>query len=44
LRRQHGLEPAGRWLLGLSALQLTTGLSNVVLGWPLLAAVSHPGR
>jgi cytochrome c oxidase assembly protein subunit 15 len=30
-------------LLGLSALQLITGLSNVVLGWPLLAAVLHTG-
>jgi cytochrome c oxidase assembly protein subunit 15 len=28
------------WLL---ALQLLTGLSNVVLGWPLLAAVLHTG-
>jgi cytochrome c oxidase assembly protein subunit 15 len=24
-------------------LQLITGLSNVVLGWPLLAAVLHTG-
>jgi cytochrome c oxidase assembly protein subunit 15 len=24
-------------------LQLVTGISNVVLGWPLLAAVSHTG-
>ena len=31
-------------LLGLLlALQLVTGLSNVVLGWPLLAAVLHTG-
>ncbi len=43
LRRQTGLNLAGRWLLGLSALQLITGLSNVVLGWPLLAAVLHTG-
>jgi cytochrome c oxidase assembly protein subunit 15 len=43
LRRQPGLNLAGRWLLGLSALQLITGLSNVVLGWPLLAAVLHTG-
>jgi cytochrome c oxidase assembly protein subunit 15 len=27
----------------LSALQFITGLSNVVLGWPLLAAVMHTG-
>ncbi len=43
LRQQTGLNLAGRWLLGLSALQLITGLSNVVLGWPLLAAVLHTG-
>lgn len=43
LRRQNGLASAGRWLLGLSLLQLITGLSNVVLGWPLLAAVLHTG-
>jgi cytochrome c oxidase assembly protein subunit 15 len=43
LRRQSGLQMAGRWLLGLLALQLATGLSNVVLDWPLLAAVLHTG-
>ena len=43
LRQHQGLTLAGRWLLGLSALQLITGLSNVVLGWPLLAAVLHTG-
>ncbi len=43
LRQQLGLEAAGQWLLGLSALQFITGLSNVVLGWPLLAAVMHTG-
>ncbi|MDP2768981.1 MAG: COX15/CtaA family protein, partial [Giesbergeria sp.] len=32
-----------RWLLGLAALQLLTGLSNVVLDWPLVAAVLHTG-
>jgi cytochrome c oxidase assembly protein subunit 15 len=42
--RQHpGWVSAGQWLLGLSALQFVTGLSNVVLGWPLLAAVMHTG-
>jgi cytochrome c oxidase assembly protein subunit 15 len=30
-------------LLALGALQLITGLSNVVLGWPLLAALLHTG-
>ncbi|MDT8989652.1 COX15/CtaA family protein [Curvibacter sp. APW13] len=33
----------GRWLAGLLALQVLTGVSNVVLGWPLLAALLHTG-
>jgi cytochrome c oxidase assembly protein subunit 15 len=37
------LRKPSRWLGGLVALQLATGLSNVVLGWPLLAAVLHTG-
>ncbi len=32
-----------RWIAGLLLLQLITGLSNVVLDWPLLAAVLHTG-
>ncbi len=32
-----------RLLAGLATLQLLTGLSNVVLDWPLLAAVLHTG-
>ncbi|NBQ92228.1 MAG: heme A synthase, partial [Betaproteobacteria bacterium] len=35
-----------RWALFLAAValwQAATGVSNVVLGWPLLAAVSHTG-
>lgn len=32
-----------RWLAGLTFLQVATGLGNVVLGWPLLAAVGHTG-
>ena len=32
-----------RWLGGLITLQAVTGMSNVVLGWPLLAAVAHTG-
>ncbi len=32
---------ASRWLACLTALQLGTGLSNVVLGWPLFAALMH---
>jgi len=43
LRQHPGLAGAGQWLLGLSALQFITGLSNVVLGWPLMAAVMHTG-
>ena len=30
-----------RWLAGLLLLQVATGLGNVLLGWPLLAAVLH---
>jgi cytochrome c oxidase assembly protein subunit 15 len=37
---------AKRWalfLVGVALWQSATGVSNVVLGWPLLAAVSHTG-
>lgn len=37
------LQRQARWLGSLIGLQLLTGLSNVVLGWPLLAAVLHTG-
>jgi heme a synthase len=40
---QAGQSRAALWLAGLLLWQLITGLSNVVLGWPLLAAVSHTG-
>lgn len=47
LARQLWRDPAtrhhGQWLLGLALWQFGTGLSNVVLGWPLIAAVSHTG-
>jgi cytochrome c oxidase assembly protein subunit 15 len=39
-------EPARRWarrLAGVALWQLATGTSNVVLGWPLVAAVAHTG-
>jgi heme a synthase len=39
-------KPAPRYARGLfaiAALQTLTGLSNIVLGWPLLAAVVHTG-
>jgi cytochrome c oxidase assembly protein subunit 15 len=32
-----------RWLLALLWWQFATGMSNVVLDWPLLAAVGHTG-
>ncbi|KAF1048526.1 COX15/CtaA family protein [Xylophilus sp.] len=32
-----------RWLAGLALWQAASGLSNVVLGWPLPAAVAHTG-
>lgn len=34
---------SAKWLLLLAAWQFATGLTNVVLDWPLLAAVSHTG-
>lgn len=40
---QGGMHMAARWLGGLVALQVATGVSNVVLGWPLLAALLHTG-
>jgi cytochrome c oxidase assembly protein subunit 15 len=44
--RLHGiaaLRPQARWLAALALLQLATGLGNVLLGWPLAAAVLHTG-
>jgi cytochrome c oxidase assembly protein subunit 15 len=43
LRQVKGMNTAALWLLALSALQLITGVSNVVFQWPLLAAVLHTG-
>ena len=43
LNRLLGMRTASRWIAGLLGLQLLTGLSNVVLGWPLLAALLHTG-
>ena len=37
------LRTQARWLGGLALLQLATGLGNVLLGWPLAAAVLHTG-
>lgn len=43
LRQQAGLQRPARLLLALCVLQFLTGLSNVVLGWPLPAALLHTG-
>ena len=43
LRSLPALRMQSRWLAALLALQFATGLSNVVLGWPLLAALLHTG-
>lgn len=43
-RLRHGpLARIARWIAGLALWQFATGLSNVVLDWPLVAAVSHTG-
>lgn len=43
LRAQPAWRGTSRWLAVLLLLQFLTGLSNVVLDWPLLAAVLHTG-
>ena len=43
LRRAGALPSQARWLAGLALMQFATGLSNVVLDWPLVAAVLHTG-
>lgn len=43
LYREGPLRRQRRWLLVLIVLQFLTGLSNVVLGWPLVAALAHTG-
>ncbi|MBS0293106.1 MAG: COX15/CtaA family protein [Proteobacteria bacterium] len=43
LARAGLLRDQARWLAGLALLQFVTGLSNVVLDWPLVAAVLHTG-
>lgn len=43
MRAVTGWQQAARWLATLLVLQFLTGLSNVVLDWPLLAAVLHTG-
>ncbi len=43
LNRDPATRSGARWLAGLALWQFATGLSNVVLDWPLLAAVAHTG-
>lgn len=43
LRARALLPVQRRWLLALLLLQLLTGLSNVILDWPILAALLHTG-
>ena len=43
MRSEPAMRVPARWLGALLALQIATGLSNVVLGWPLVAAVLHTG-
>lgn len=42
-RADASLRPQALWLALGTAWQLGTGLSNVVMDWPLLAAVAHTG-
>jgi cytochrome c oxidase assembly protein subunit 15 len=43
LRRVRAMTTASNWLLACLAVQLVTGLSNVLLEWPLFSAVMHTG-
>ncbi len=43
LRRVPAMRRYGNGVGALALWQFATGLSNVVLGWPLVAAVSHTG-
>ncbi len=43
LQRIPAMRSYALWMGGLALWQFATGLSNVVLGWPLVAAVSHTG-
>jgi cytochrome c oxidase assembly protein subunit 15 len=40
---QYGFKQQAWLLAGLLLLQFTTGVSNAVLGWPMLAALLHTG-
>jgi cytochrome c oxidase assembly protein subunit 15 len=41
LARQTGLKRYSNWLIGLALWQFFTGVTNAVMGWPLLAALAH---
>ena len=43
LHRSGVLGRQARWIAALALWQLGTGLSNIVLGWPIAAAVGHTG-
>lgn len=38
-----GLHASRNWLLGLATWQFATGITNVIMDWPLAAAVAHTG-
>ena len=41
MTREEALRPQARALIGLTLLQVVSGVSNVVFGWPMLAALVH---
>ena len=43
MKRVEAWRRPARWLAALTLLQFLTGLSNVVLDWPIVAAVLHTG-
>ena len=43
LFKVDAMRTPAKWLAGLALLQAATGLGNVLLGWPLAAAVLHTG-
>lgn len=43
LNRKPALRTHSRWIAALTGLQLATGVSNVVLDWPMAAALAHTG-
>ncbi len=43
MHRDEVLRRQARWIGALLLVQFATGLSNVVLDWPLVAAVAHTG-